>query len=109
MLHLDHLWNKSARPLGWGLLLSLLCLFTAYWLSTEAVLSGRMLGACLSGLALIQLGIHVLLFFQIGVRRESHWSIIFSLFTLFVLVVIVGGSLWIMANLGYNTMPPMQH
>lgn len=57
-------------------------------------------------LALAQFAAQLMLFLHLGEEPKPRWnSIIFS-FMIMVVVIIVFGSLWIMANLNYHTMSP---
>lgn len=76
-------------------MLSLNTLFTHTWLV-----------ALLVGLALAQFGVQLVFFLHLGKESRPRWnSIVFS-FMAMVVVIIVFGSLWIMANLDYHTMSP---
>lgn len=55
-------------------------------------------------LAALQLGVQLVYFLHLGQESKPRLNLISFLFMLLVLVVIVAGSLWIMANLDYNMM-----
>lgn len=56
------------------------------------------------GLAAAQALLQLLLFLHLGLEENPRWNLIMFFFMVFVIVILVGGSLWIMANLDYNTM-----
>ena len=51
--------------------------------------------------ALAQLIVQIFFFLHLTAKR---WNLIIFLFTIFVVTIVVGGSLWIMYNLNNNTM-----
>lgn len=53
-------------------------------------------------LALAQLFIQVVFFLHVNTSPYARWNLLSFLFTVFVVVTIAGGSLWIMYNLDYN-------
>lgn len=55
-------------------------------------------------LAVIQLFVQVVCFLRINSSKEGRWELMPFLFTIFVVFVVVGGSMWIMWNLNYNMM-----
>lgn len=60
--------------------------------------------AFVMGLAVVQLVVQLVFFLHLGSESKPRWNLISFLFMFLVLVIIVGGSLWIMANLNYNMM-----
>ena len=58
------------------------------------------------GLAIVQLVVQLVFFLHLGAESRPRWNLAVFLFMLVVLVVIVGGSLWIMDNLNYNMRSP---
>ncbi len=55
-------------------------------------------------LALIQLFVQVTCFLRLNASKEGRWDLMPFLFTIFIVCVVVGGSMWIMHNLNYNMM-----
>lgn len=60
------------------------------------------------GLALVQLVVQLVFFLHLGAESKPRWNLAVFLFMLVILVVIVGGSLWIMQNLDYNMQSPQE-
>ena len=54
------------------------------------------------GAAIVQLFVQLIFFLHIGKGPDARWTWLFFSFASLVVVIIVGGSLWIMANLNYN-------
>jgi cytochrome o ubiquinol oxidase operon protein cyoD len=55
-------------------------------------------------LAVIQLFVQVVCFLRLNGSRDGRWELMPFLFTIFIVLVIAGGSLWIMWNLNYYMM-----
>jgi cytochrome o ubiquinol oxidase operon protein cyoD len=60
----------------------------------------------LAGLAVGQLLVQLGLFLHMGSEPKPRWNLMATLFSLMVVIIVVGGSLWIMNNLNYNMMSP---
>lgn len=87
-----------------GFVLSLVLTLVAYFAVTEGWVSGTGLIALIMGLASIQFVVQLFFFLHLGNESKPRWQLAAFLFMFLVLVIIVGGSLWIMANLNYNMM-----
>jgi cytochrome o ubiquinol oxidase subunit IV len=57
-------------------------------------------------LAVAQFVAQLFFFLHLGREARPRWNVITFLFMLVVLVILVLGSLWIMANLNYHQMTP---
>jgi cytochrome o ubiquinol oxidase operon protein cyoD len=88
-----------------GFILSLLITIGSFILIEQQLLSDKYLYISLAVLALLQLIVQVLCFLRLNTSSdEARWDLMSFLFTIFITVVVVGGSLWIMYNLNYNMM-----
>ncbi len=105
MIDRKHGWNKSFKPLYIGLTLSLLLLIAVYLIDVHEHLSKSLLTTALLGLGFIQGLVQLVFFLHVGMESKPHWNTVTFLFMLVVLIIIVGGTLWIMQNLNYNVMP----
>ena len=85
-----------------GFILAVALTLIAYLAVTNHWATGGTLFALIMGLAAVQLGVQLVFFLHLGREKQSHWNVVAFLFMLMVLVIIVGGSLWIMDNLSYN-------
>jgi len=54
-------------------------------------------------LAIAQVIVQLVCFLHVGRKQNTHWNAVVLGFALFVVCVLVGGTLWIMANLNSNT------
>ncbi len=92
----------SAYLLGFALCLLLTAL--SFSLVQEHWLTGGLLYLALSLLALTQALVQVICFLRLSTSPEGRWTLLPFLFTLLIITILAGGSLWIMYNLNYNMM-----
>ena len=90
-----------------GFFLSLLLTFASFWTVSMQLLPRSILIPLLIGMALIQAAVQLVCFLHLGRGAKPDWNLTVFLFMLLVLIIIVGGSLWIMYNLNYRMMPEM--
>ncbi len=107
MIDMQYKWNKSIKPLVIGFALSLFLTLLAYFIAKDHLSSGLSLVYVILGLATLQALLQCIFFLHINAESHPRWSLISLIFTVIVLIIIVGGSLWIMYNLDYNMMPTM--
>lgn len=101
--------QKTVAAYVTGLILCLLLTLAAFklvsmHLAGQAVLSTIGTYIALGVLAVIQLFVQVVCFLRLNASEEGRWELMPFLFTLFVVGVVVCGSLWIMISLNYNMM-----
>jgi cytochrome o ubiquinol oxidase operon protein cyoD len=108
MLDREHGWNISLKPPVLGYVLSLIILAGMYRLVARHHLSGSALVWTVFGLGVTQALLQLIFFLHLGLESKPHWNSITFLFALLVVVIVIGGSMWIMQNLNYNVMPPMK-
>ena len=90
-----------------GFILCVVLTLAAYFFVAEHIFSGWTLIFIILGLGVIQMAVQLLFFMHLGGEKNPHWNLLMFYFMLMVLVIIVFGSLWIMYNLNYREMPPM--
>jgi cytochrome o ubiquinol oxidase subunit IV len=56
-------------------------------------------------LAIAQMGVHVVFFLHITTGSDNTNNVMALAFGILIVLLVVGGSLWIMANLDHNNMP----
>ena len=88
----------------WGCVLCLALTLAAYALVVEQVWSGWIGNAAVLTLAVGQVAVQLVLFFSLGKEGKPHWNLWFFFFTILIFLVVILGSLWIMANLDYRMM-----
>jgi len=108
MLDREHGWNISLKPPIIGYVLSLILMAGMYRLVVRHHLHGSALLWTVFGLGVTQALLQLIFFLHLGLESKPHWNSITFLFAVLVIIIVIGGSMWIMQNLNYNTMPPMQ-
>jgi cytochrome o ubiquinol oxidase operon protein cyoD len=87
--------------------LSLVLTLTSYLLTVHHVISGKWALACVvAGLALVQCVIQLTLFLHLGQEAKPKLRLLVFGFMLTVVLILVGGSIWIMHNLNDRQMTP---
>ena len=109
MIDPQHGWNVSYKPQFIGFILSMMLIISAYRIVTHHHLSEDLLTLTLIGLALGQAVVQLVFFLHLGLESKPRWNMLMFLFTVMVILIVLGGSLWIMDNLDYNLMPKMEH
>jgi cytochrome o ubiquinol oxidase operon protein cyoD len=80
----------------------------AYLLVTQQAGSTGTLVGLLSGLALAQFLVQMVLFLHIGDEKQPRWKLMALLFMTGIVLIVVVGSVWIMNNLNYRMMDSPQ-
>lgn len=93
----------SVKSYSIGFVLAVLLTLGAYFAVTSEWSSQAMVIAIISLLAVVQLVVQLVFFLHLG-RDGMKWKAAAFWSMLLILVLIVGGSLWIMYNLDYNMM-----
>lgn len=92
-----------------GFILSLVCTLSAYFLVTNHYVSNKWgLAGLVAILALIQFVVQIVLFLHLGKERSPRFKLLVFSFMLCVVLILVGGSIWIMYNLNYKMTTPTQ-
>ncbi len=97
--------NSTKSPLKsyvLGFVLSIVLTLAAYFFVVLKTFSPGILLSVIMGLGVIQAVIQLVLFLHLGKEGKPHWNTLTFLFMLSVLLIVVLGSLWIMAHLDYN-------
>jgi cytochrome o ubiquinol oxidase subunit IV len=63
--------------------------------------------AALAGIftaGLVQILVHLYYFLHLDASSAARWNVLALIFTLLIMILFVGGTLWIMTNLNYRMM-----
>lgn len=104
-----HGWNVSFKPVIIGFILSIVLTLLAYFIVVEQFLAGWVLILTVAGVATIQGVVQLVFFLHLGIESKPRWNLMIFLFMILLFVILIGGSMWIMRNLDYNIMPPMEY
>jgi cytochrome o ubiquinol oxidase subunit IV len=89
-----------------GLAFALLLTGASFLVSQSNLLWAPGVAAGLAVLAIAQMGVHLVFFLHISTGRDNTNNVIALTFGLLIVTLIMTGSLWIMANLNLNMVPP---
>lgn len=105
MIDLHHGWNASLKPVCIGFIISLTLITSAYFILTKHHLGDGALIFTVTGIAIAQALVQLFFFLHLGMESKPHWNTITFIFVFLVILIVIGGSLWIMHNVNYNLMP----
>ncbi len=86
-----------------GFALSALLTVAAFALVMRPVLSRELTLAAIVILAVVQIVVQMYYFLHLD-RRSERWNFISLYFTILIVAILVGGSLWIMSHLAHDVM-----
>jgi cytochrome o ubiquinol oxidase operon protein cyoD len=85
-----------------GLFLAVVLTATSFWVTNTSVLWGPGVGLGLAVLAIAQMGIHLVFFLHITTGPDNTNNVLALAFGVLIVALVIGGSIWIMANLNAN-------
>jgi cytochrome o ubiquinol oxidase operon protein cyoD len=99
--------SVAQRVLGYvtGLGLAILLTITSFFIAGTDLVWQPSIPVALVVLAVAQMGVHLVFFLHITTGRDNTNNVMALAFGVLIVVLVVGGSLWIMANLNHNMMP----
>ena len=97
----------GSRLLGYvaGLGLAILLTATSFFIAGTDLVWQPSIPVAIIVLALAQMGVHLVFFLHITTGADNTNNILALAFGLLIVFLVIGGSLWIMANLNHNMMP----
>jgi cytochrome o ubiquinol oxidase operon protein cyoD len=100
--------DSTGSVLGYsvGLGFALLLTATSFFITKTDVFWGPGLPVGLAVLAIAQMGVHLVFFLHIGTAPDNTNNVLALAFGILIVTLVVSGSLWIMAHLNANMMPP---
>ena len=104
--HGDTLGHGSRRGHRIGSLLAIVLTVVPFWLvMSQPGPAPGWTAAVIFALALVQIIVHVVCFLHLDTRSEGGWTLLAFLFTAVIVVLTIGGSVWVMFHLNTNMMP----
>ena len=99
--------SVGQRLLGYFIGLGLALLFTAvsFFIAGTDLVWQPSIPVAIIVLAIAQMGIHLVFFLHITTGSDNTNNVMALAFGVLIVVLVIGGSLWIMANLNGNMMP----
>jgi cytochrome o ubiquinol oxidase operon protein cyoD len=95
------------RVLGYltGLALAVLLTATSFFVAGTDLVWQPSIPVAIIVLAIAQMGVHLVFFLHITTGPDNTNNVMALAFGLLIVFLVIGGSLWIMANLNHNMMP----
>ena len=90
-----------------GLGLALLLTGISFWVASTSSLWGPGVATGLVVLAIAQMGVHLVFFLHITSGPDNTNNVLALAFGVLIVFVLVFGTVWAMANMNANMMPPM--
>jgi cytochrome o ubiquinol oxidase operon protein cyoD len=99
--------SVKLRVLGYliGLGLALLLTATSFFIAGTDLVWQPSIPVAIIVLAIAQMGVHLVFFLHITTGADNTNNVMALAFGLLIVFLVIGGSLWIMANLNHNMMP----
>jgi cytochrome o ubiquinol oxidase subunit IV len=88
-----------------GLFLAVVLTATSFWVANTSLLWPPGVALGIAVLAIAQMGIHLVFFLHITTGPDNTNNVLALAFGVLVVILVIAGSLWIMANLNANMMP----
>ena len=97
----------GSRLLGYvtGLGLAVLLTATSFFVAGTDLVWQPSIPVAIIVLAIAQMGVHLVFFLHITTGADNTNNVLALAFGLLIVFLVIGGSLWIMANLNHNMMP----
>lgn len=105
MIDQHHGWNTSLKPLFLGLVFSLVFIFSVYRIVTHAHVSLWIMETTVLGLGVLQAVLQLVFFMHLGMESKPRWNIMIFFMMVFLIFIVVTGSIWIMVNIDYHMIP----
>ena len=106
----EEIVSVRIRVLGYlvGLVLALLLTATSFFIAGTDLVWRPSIPVAIVVLAIAQMGVHLVFFLHITTGPDNTNNVMALAFGLLIVLLVVGGSLWIMSNLNHNLMPMEQ-
>jgi len=88
-----------------GLGLAVLLTATSFFVAGTHLVWEPSIPVAIVVLAIAQMGVHLVFFLHITTGADNTNNVLALAFGIMIVVLVIGGSLWIMANLNHNMMP----
>jgi len=87
-----------------GFILSLILTAIPFALVMSGTLSSSAIIAGIFSAGIVQILVHLCYFLHLDTSSRTDWNVLAMIFTLLIMILFVGGSLWIMHDLHYRMM-----
>ncbi|TDX22489.1 cytochrome bo3 quinol oxidase subunit 4 [Modicisalibacter xianhensis] len=100
----DDASHGSVKSYVIGLILSIVLTIVAFGMVMTGAFSTLTTVIVIVGAAVLQLLVQLIMFLHMNTKADEGWNLMSFVFTVKILVLVIGGSLWIMQNLHLNMM-----
>ena len=98
--------HGSLRSYLTGFVLAAILTIVPFWLVMARPIESTALTIILVlGLAAVQIVVHMIFFLHLNTRSEQGWNMLAFIFTIVLVVIVLGASIWVMYNENANMMP----
>lgn len=87
-----------------GFILSLILTVIPFYMVMAEAASPGVLVITIAILAVVQIIVQLVYFLHMNTSSEQRWNLVALVFTLLIILIVVGGSIWIMHELNINMM-----
>lgn len=87
-----------------GFIFSVILTAIAFWITINGTPSRAVILTTIFGAAIAQILVHLHYFLHLNNASAARWNVLALVFTILIMVLFVGGTLWIMNNLNYRMM-----
>ena len=103
----EEIVSAKLRLLGYlvGLGLAILLTATSFFVAGTDLVWQPSIPVAIIVLAIAQMGVHLVFFLHITTGPDNANNVLALAFGLLIVFLVIGGSLWIMANLNHNMLP----
>jgi cytochrome o ubiquinol oxidase operon protein cyoD len=98
------LGRGTFRSYSTGFILSLVLTAIPFVLVMKGMLSQHATLIAIFSAATAQILVHLYYFLHLDASSKARWNVLSMLFAALIMLLIVGGSIWIMYNLNYRMM-----
>lgn len=96
--------HGSVKSYLTGFVLAAILTVIPFWVVMDGSLSSIATGAVVVVAGILQLLVHLVFFLHLDRSSAARWNVNAGMFTLLVIGIIIGGSLWVMWNMNYHMM-----
>ena len=99
--------NVGRRVLGYvaGLSLAILLTATSFFIAGTNLVWQPSIPVAIVVLAIAQMGVHLVFFLHITTGPDNTNNVLALAFGILIVILVIGGSLWIMSHLNQNMLP----
>lgn len=96
--------SGTFRSYTTGFILSIVLTTIPFALVMRGLLSHQATLLAIFGTAIVQILMHLYYFLHMNTSSKARWNILAMLFALLIMILVVGGTMWIMYHLNYRLM-----